>query len=66
MKYFKELSVMRRMEIECDNLYKSREIRGFCHLYNGQVTHILNKQLYLQFRNQLQSVWKLDLPMTIT
>jgi len=36
MDFYKEMSLMRRIEIAADVAYKKKQIRGFLHLYNGQ------------------------------
>ena len=40
----KTMIYMRRMEIENDPLYNTRRIKGFLHLYDGEVCLLLNTQ----------------------
>ncbi|KAJ8949970.1 hypothetical protein NQ318_002378 [Aromia moschata] len=37
IKYYTQLHTVRRMETTAGNLYKDKIVRGFCHLYSGQV-----------------------------
>jgi len=36
IKWYRDMSLWRRVEVVADNMYKARLIRGFLHLYNGQ------------------------------
>lgn len=36
MKFYLQMQNIRRLETTAGNLYKAKQIRGFCHLYSGQ------------------------------
>ena len=41
LKALNDMMVIRRMETYSGDAYRAKKIRGFCHLYSGQVSGIL-------------------------
>lgn len=39
IKYYTQMQTIRRIETAAGNLYKEKIVRGFCHLYSGQVNN---------------------------
>jgi TPP-dependent pyruvate/acetoin dehydrogenase alpha subunit len=56
LKFYRAMSLSRRVEVEADKLYKAKLIRGFLHLYNGQVEIILAP--LIEFRKEFLQAWK--------
>lgn len=56
--YYEKMQAIRKLELMAGNMYKEKDIRGFCHLMNGQVSLSFS---FIQIKeiNDTKQNWKL-------
>ena len=57
--YLRDMSIIRRIEITSDSYYKNKEIRGFCHLCDGQEAISVGTEAGLTFEDPLISAYRI-------